>query len=115
MNGEEEKRIETELIEKMKNRLDRIRAKLGITYDYTTYDSLTILEEVGREVRMIQIGQERKQNMIQRKTSFPSPKQRKLINDLRQKAGEPLMKDDEFKTYQEVDSEIKRLKSKIGM
>jgi len=99
--------LEDKTIDKMIKRLDKIRKKMEVTYGYTTYDTNIVLEEVGHELRMIQIGKEKFNRVI-------TPKQLSAINKMRAKAGEESVEANKFKTSDEVSEEFDRLKEKLN-
>jgi hypothetical protein len=109
MEENEELELEEKLIDKYKNRLDRTRKEMNIDYKLTTYDALGVFEAVNREISRIETSKERK---MKQHSEFPTKPQIKLMNDLRKQTGELPINPKDFKTYEDVDKEIKRLKEK---
>jgi hypothetical protein len=107
MDEKIEEELEDQLVKKMRYRLDKIRKSLGVTFPYSTYDTNAILAEVGSEIRQARIAEERKD-----KQYAPTQPQMKLINDLRTQVGESTVDASGFKSFEQVDKEIKRLKEK---
>jgi len=109
MDEKEEKELEAKLIPKLWKRLENIRAAKNITFPYTTYDGIAVLQEVGSEIRQARIAEERQK----RASSFtPSESQMKWINDLRKQVNEGPADAKEFTSNEQIDSEIARLKNK---